>query len=104
MLMTRMWHESEAASVDFVRVSLLVRSHVSVALEDEASKSWLSLEQDLLDTEYRTIRERQMELLEKEDGMMDTDALRTLRYHIERDAVAVVQSQRCVRVLCVADE
>ncbi len=89
-----MWHESEASSADFARVSLLVRSHISFALADEASKSWLSLEQDLLDTEYRTIRERQMELLEKEDGMMETSALRTLRSHIEREAVAVVQNQR----------
>lgn len=91
-----MWQESESRLSDFSRVSLLVRSQIRLSLADEASKSWLHLERDFLETDYRTIRDRQMETLEKEDGMLVKDSVRELRGKLHLEAQEVVNEQRCV--------
>ncbi|WVR08927.1 hypothetical protein IAU60_005986 [Kwoniella sp. DSM 27419] len=90
----RMWQESESRTPDFSKVSSLVRSQIRLSLADEAEKTWLNLEQDFLATEYRTIRDRQMELLEKEDGMMNRPAVRDLRDKLGREAYEVLAEQR----------
>ncbi|WVF65412.1 hypothetical protein IAT40_000139 [Kwoniella sp. CBS 6097] len=90
----RMWYESESRTPDFPRVSFLVRSQIRLSLADEGNKTWLHLEQDFLATEYRTIRDRQMELLEKEDGMMTRPAVRELREKLGKDAYDVLAEQR----------
>ncbi|WWC63902.1 uncharacterized protein I303_106507 [Kwoniella dejecticola CBS 10117] len=90
----RMWHESASQTPDFPKVSFLVRSQIRLSLSDEGNKSWLDLERDFLDTEYRTIRDRQMELLEKEDGMMSRHAVRELRDKLGREGYEVLSEQR----------
>ncbi|ORX39155.1 hypothetical protein BD324DRAFT_618673 [Kockovaella imperatae] len=90
----RMWSESESRLPDFGRLSLLVRSHVYLSLADEVAKTWLNLEQDFLETEYRSIRDRQMELLEKEDGMLTRPTVRALREKVGRAAYDVLADQR----------
>ncbi|KAK8844114.1 hypothetical protein IAR55_006908 [Kwoniella newhampshirensis] len=90
----RMWQESESRIDDFDRVSFLVRSQIRLSLADEGNKTWLHLEQDFLGTDYRTIRDRQMELLEKEDGMMSRPAIRELREKLGREAYDVLSGQR----------
>ena len=91
-----MWQDSESRSTDFDRVSILVRGQVHLSLHDEASKNWLNLEHDLLATDYRTIRDRQMELLEKEDGMLSRPAIRELRGTLGKEAYEVMAEQRYV--------
>ena len=93
-LTSRMWQESEATTADFYRVSHLVRSQLTVSLVDEGNKTWLTLEQELLEGEYRDMRERQMDWIEQEDGVMSSYAVRTLRGTVRDDALEVVREQR----------
>jgi len=89
-----MWQESESRLDDFPKVSLLVRSQIRPALADEASKTWLNLEKDFLETDYRTIRDRQMELLDKEDGMVSRPSIMELRDKLGREAYDLLSEQR----------
>ena len=91
-----MWSESESRLPDFGRLSLLVRSQVQISLADEAGKTWLHLERDFLEAAYRSIRDRQMELLEKEDGMLARPTVRALREKVGREAYDVLAEQRSV--------
>lgn len=93
----RMWAESESRLEDLARVSLLVHSQVRLSLEDEAGKTWLNLEKDLLESEYSVIRDRQMQMLEKEDGMMGRKAVRELREKVGGEAYEVMSEQRWVQ-------
>ncbi|WWC91077.1 uncharacterized protein L201_006018 [Kwoniella dendrophila CBS 6074] len=90
----RMWSESASQIPDFPKVSFLVRSQIRLSLSDEGNKTWLNLEQDFLATEYRTIRDRQMELLEKEDGMMSRSAIVELRDKLGREGYEFLSEQR----------
>ena len=89
-----MWQESEATTADFYRVSHLVRSQLTASLVDEGNKTWLNLEQELLEGEYRDMRERQMDWIEQEDGIMSSHAVRALRETVKDDALEVVRDQR----------
>jgi engulfment/cell motility protein 1 len=92
--MFRMWHESSSTIDDFPRLTFLIRSQIRLSLADEAIKSWLHLERDFLETPYTIIRERQMEMLEKEDGMMTNPGVLELRESLGRDAYEVLKEQR----------
>lgn len=94
-----MWHESESRLSDFSRLSNLVRSQLLFSLSSESQATWLSLEQDLLESDYAAIRERQMEMLEREDGMMVNPGVRELREVVGREAYEVVIDQRQVYLL-----
>lgn len=96
----RMWHESGSKVDDLGRVSFLVRSQIRQSLADEASKTWLHLERDFLETPYATIRERQMETLEKEDGTMNRPAVKLLREKLNVEAQNVMMEQRYVVSTC----
>ena len=89
-----MWQESESRLSDIERVSFLVRSQLHLSLADESGKTWLHLEHDFLETDYREIRDRQMELLEKEDGMLSRPAIRELKDKLGREAYMVMTEQR----------
>ena len=91
-----MWLESSSTVDDFPRLTFLIRSQIRLSLADEAIKSWLHLERDFLETPYSIIRERQMELLEKEDGMMANPGVIELRDKLSRDAYDVLREQRYV--------
>ncbi|KAL7421273.1 hypothetical protein Q5752_004158 [Cryptotrichosporon argae] len=90
----RMWQESESRLEDFDRVSYLVRSQIHLSLTDEMSKTWLDLERDFLDSDYRSIRDRQMQLADKEDGMLERSAIRELKEKVNKEAYDVVSEQR----------
>ena len=89
-----MWHESESRLDDFGRLSFLVRSQIRLSLADEWQKTWLNLEQDFLESDYRTIRDRQLEMLEKEDGMLARSGVRELKERLQREAYEVMAEQR----------
>lgn len=90
----RMWQDSESRLDDFERLSYLVRSQVRVSLADEHTKSWINLEHDFLGAEYRNIRDRQMEMIDKEDGILERPAMAALREKANREAYDVLAEQR----------
>ncbi|ORY33129.1 hypothetical protein BCR39DRAFT_521383 [Naematelia encephala] len=90
----RMWHDSESRLPDFPRVSLLVHSQIRLSLNDEANKTWLNLEHDFQETEYRTIRDRQMELMDREDGMSSKPAIKELRETLSKEVYDMISEQR----------
>lgn len=92
----RMWHESGSKVDDLGRVSFLVRSQIRLSLIDEASKTWLHLEKDFLETPYTVIRERQMEILDREDGTMNRPTVKLLKEKLRKEAEDVMVEQRCV--------
>ena len=82
-----MWNESGSATGDFTRIAALARSQyvhliiftfvsfnmnyrVKVALTRENVRPWHEVEQDLLECEYRAVRDRQMKELEEEDDLL----------------------------------
>jgi engulfment/cell motility protein 1 len=89
-----MWTDSESRLSDFDRVTLLVRTHVRFSLAGEAGKSWLDLERDFLEADYRTIRDRQMELSEREDGLFARSSIKQLKEKMGQEAYDLVTEQR----------
>ena len=89
-----MWTDSESRLSDFDRVTLLVRTHVRFSLAGEADKSWLDLERDFLEADYRTIRDRQMELSEREDGLFARSNIKQLKEKMGQEAYDLVTEQR----------
>lgn len=90
----RMWNESGAAASDFSRVSALVRSQVKEALRNESTRTWYEVERDFLDSEYRTVRDRQMKELEIEDDFSSKASIRNLRGRLYRESYEFVRQQR----------
>lgn len=91
-----MWQESGSSIHDFDKLALLVRTQVAWSLADEGSKTWLDLERDFLEADYQVIRGRQMELMEKEDGMMTRQTVVELRDKLALESYDVVAEQRLV--------
>lgn len=94
----RMWQDSESRLDDFERLSYLVTSQVRLTLANEHTKTWLNLENDFLGTDYRNIRDGQMEMIDKEDGLLERAAVNDLREKVRREAYEVVSDQR---LLCM---
>lgn len=94
----RMWQDSESRLDDFERLSYLVTSQVRLTLAHEHTKTWLNLENDFLGTDYRNIRDGQMEMIDKEDGLLERPAVNDLREKVRREAYEVVSDQR---LLCM---
>ncbi|GMK55300.1 hypothetical protein CspeluHIS016_0203560 [Cutaneotrichosporon spelunceum] len=92
----RMWHDSESRLDDFDRLSYLVASQVRQTLAEEHTKTWLNLERDFLGTNYRDIREGQMEMIEKEDGLLERGAVVALRGKVSKEATEVMSDQRVI--------
>ncbi|EPQ28461.1 uncharacterized protein PFL1_03764 [Pseudozyma flocculosa PF-1] len=90
----RIWNESGAAAGDFSRVSALVRSQVAHSLHDESTKGWYDVERDFLESEYRTVRDRQMKELETEDDFSSRASIRNLRGRLYRESYEFVRQQR----------
>ncbi|CDW96845.1 hypothetical protein, partial [Sporisorium scitamineum] len=92
----RMWNESGAVASDFTRVSALVRSQVNEALgkQEETSSTWLELEDAFLNSEYRTVRDRQMKELEVDEDYNSKASMRNLRGRIYRESYEFVRQQR----------
>lgn len=117
-----MWQESNSCAPDFYRLTQLIRSHLTLTLSPTTSslvatndttirssssqtvsidvplpefpKNWFHLEKDFLTTDYRTIRDRQMDLLEREGGMMRRSAVKGLKEKVEKEVWDLVSEQR----------
>ncbi|RDB23704.1 Engulfment and cell motility protein 1 [Hypsizygus marmoreus] len=90
----RMWTESGAATGDFTRVVALVRSQVKVALRSENVRPWHEVEHDFIETEYRSVRDRQMKELELEDDLLSKIPVRNLRAKLYKESYEFVRQQR----------
>ncbi|OXG40065.1 hypothetical protein C359_03987 [Cryptococcus neoformans Bt120] len=118
----RMWQESNSCTPDFYRLTQLIRSHLTLTLSPttsslvatndttirssssqtvsidellpEFTKNWFHLEKDFLTTDYRTIRDRQMDLMEREGGMMRRSAVKGLKEKVEKEVWDLVSEQR----------
>ncbi|KZT55823.1 hypothetical protein CALCODRAFT_556244 [Calocera cornea HHB12733] len=90
----RMWNESSATLPDFPRVAALVRSQVKVVLKSESTTSWFEVEREMLESEYRKVRERQMEKLELEDDLLNKAPVRRLREDLYNESFNFVRDQR----------
>ncbi|KAI0923725.1 hypothetical protein AcV5_009196 [Taiwanofungus camphoratus] len=96
----RMWNESGASRGDFPRLVALTRSQVKVALRRENIRPWHEVEQDFLECEYRAVRDRQMQELEKEDDIMSKVPIRNLRAKLYKESFEFVRQQR---IHCLLD-
>ncbi|EGN96731.1 hypothetical protein SERLA73DRAFT_75603 [Serpula lacrymans var. lacrymans S7.3] len=90
----RMWNESGSASGDFTRIVALARSQVNVALQRENIRQWHEVEQDLIECEYRAVRDRQMKELEAEDELLSKVPVRNLREKLYKESFEFVRQQR----------
>ena len=92
----RMWNESGAAASDFARVAALVRSqvHEALGMQEETSRTWFDLEDAFLNSEYRTVRDRQMKELEVDENYNSKASMRNLRGRIYRESYEFVRQQR----------
>ncbi|TFK75020.1 hypothetical protein BDN72DRAFT_955358 [Pluteus cervinus] len=90
----RMWSESGAATGDFTRVVALVRSQVKVALRSENVRKWHEVEHDFLESEYKKVRDRQMQELELEDDLLSKIPVRNLRNKLYKESYEFVRQQR----------
>lgn len=90
----RLWHEMEATLDDFPKVSNLVRSQIKFSLRDEATKPLYEFEKDMLDVEYKVIRDRQMKELELGDDLMSKVPVRNLRGRLYKESYEYVKQQR----------
>lgn len=89
-----MWTDSESRLPDFDRVAFLVRYQVRLTLSDEAAKTWLHLERDFLEADYRSIRDKQMETMEREDGLLSRPSVKELKERLSKEAYDVLSEQR----------
>lgn len=100
----RMWTDCGAGSAtagsvssaegDFPRVSAMVRSQVKEALADESNKTWADVETSFLQSEYRSVRQRQMKELQVEDDFASRASIRGLRQRLYRESYEFVRQQR----------
>lgn len=90
----RMWNESGATVDDFSRVVALARSQVKVALREENVRPWHEVEHDFLESEYRSVRDRQMKELENEDDLLSKVPVRNLRAKLYKESYEFVRQQR----------
>ncbi|CAG8723017.1 18589_t:CDS:2, partial [Acaulospora morrowiae] len=98
----RLWNEMEATVDDFPKVSALVRSQLKFALRDEATKQLYEFEKDLLEVEYKVIRDRQLKELELGDDLLSKTPVRNLRERLYTESYEFIKQQR-IRCLLSGD-
>jgi engulfment/cell motility protein 1 len=75
-LFFRMFHDMEATTSDFSKVSALVRSQIRYALKNENVKNLFEFDKVMLDTPYQVIRDRRLKELEWADDLLGREAIR----------------------------
>ncbi|RGB42768.1 ELMO/CED-12 family-domain-containing protein [Rhizophagus diaphanus] len=98
----RLWNEMEATVDDFPKVSALVRSQLKFALRDEATKQLYEFEKDMLEVEYKVIRDRQLKELELGDDLLSKTPVRNLRSRLYTESYEFVKNQR-IKCLLIGD-
>ncbi|CAG8462244.1 25589_t:CDS:10 [Dentiscutata erythropus] len=98
----RLWNDMEATVDDFPKVSALVRSQLKYALRDEATKQLYEFEKDMLEVEYKIIRDRQLKELELGDDLLSKTPVRNLREQLYTESYEFVKQQR-IKCLLLGD-
>jgi engulfment/cell motility protein 1 len=75
-LFFRMFHDMEATTSDFSKVSALVRSQIRFALKNENVKNLFEFDKIMLETPYQVIRDRRLKELEWADDLLGREAIR----------------------------
>ncbi|KAG0145739.1 hypothetical protein CROQUDRAFT_658246 [Cronartium quercuum f. sp. fusiforme G11] len=93
-----MWAASGATTHDFMRVGVLVRSHLSNVLKNLPGSGsriqWAELVRELETVDYVRVRDRQMQELALEDSLLNKPPVKNLRGKLYQDAFEFVKSQR----------
>ncbi|CAG8820356.1 14372_t:CDS:2, partial [Gigaspora margarita] len=98
----RLWNDMEATVDDFPKVSALVRSQLKYALRDEATTQLYEFEKDMLEVEYKIIRDRQLKELELGDDLLSKTPVRNLRGQLYTESYEFVKQQR-IKCLLLGD-
>jgi engulfment/cell motility protein 1 len=72
----RIFHEMEATTFDFSKVSALVRSQLRATLNNAAVKDIQEFDRSMFGVPYQMIRDRRLKELEWADDLLGRDAIR----------------------------
>ncbi|KAI9273624.1 ELMO/CED-12 family-domain-containing protein [Sporodiniella umbellata] len=99
----RIFHDMEATTYDFSKVSALVRSQLRSALNDDAVKDIQEFDRNMFSTPYQVIRDRRLKELEWADDLLGRDAIRegvtylyvsNLRTRLSKQSYEFLKKQR----------
>ncbi|KAI7902057.1 ELMO/CED-12 family-domain-containing protein [Cokeromyces recurvatus] len=91
----RIFHDMEATTFDFSKVSALVRSQLRSTLNDSlTSKNIIEFDRIMFETPYQQIRDRRLKELEWADDLLGRDAISHLRTRLSRQSYEFLKKQR----------
>ncbi|KAI9469935.1 MAG: ELMO/CED-12 family-domain-containing protein [Benjaminiella poitrasii] len=91
----RIFHDMEATTFDFPKVSALVRSQLRSALNSSiSSKDIHEFDRNMLETPYQQIRDRRLKELEWADDLLGRDAISNLRTRLSKQSYEFLKKQR----------
>ncbi|KAG0172834.1 hypothetical protein DFQ28_009796 [Apophysomyces sp. BC1034] len=90
----RIFHDMEATSADFSKVSALVRSQLRSVLKSEGIKDIYEFDRIMLGTPYQVIRDRRLKELEWADDLLGREAIRNLRTRLNKQSYEFIKKQR----------
>ncbi|KAI8874766.1 hypothetical protein K501DRAFT_204031, partial [Backusella circina FSU 941] len=90
----RIFHDMEATTYDFSKVSALVRSQLRSALNNEASKDIGEFDRIMFGTPYQVIRDRRLKELEWADDLLGRDAISNIRTRLSKQSYEFLKKQR----------
>ncbi|ORY93812.1 ELMO/CED-12 family-domain-containing protein [Syncephalastrum racemosum] len=90
----RLFHDMEASTSDFSKVSALVRSQLRATLKSEGVKDIFEFDRVMLGTPYHVIRDRRLKELEWADDLLGREAIRNLRTRLNKQSYEFIKRQR----------
>ncbi|KAI8997175.1 ELMO/CED-12 family-domain-containing protein [Pilobolus umbonatus] len=90
----RIFHDMEATTHDFSKVSALVRSQLRAALNNDSVKDIQEFDRTMFGTPYQVIRDRRLKELEWADDLLGRDAISNLRTRLSKQSYEFLKKQR----------
>ncbi|CAO3699362.1 unnamed protein product [Rhizopus microsporus] len=90
----RIFHDMEASTYDFSKVSALVRSQLRSTLNSDAVKDIQAFDRSMFGTPYQVIRDRRLKELEWADDLLGRDAISNLRSRLSKQSYEFLKKQR----------
>ncbi|KAG1374208.1 hypothetical protein G6F61_009526 [Rhizopus arrhizus] len=90
----RIFHDMEATTYDFSKVSALVRSQLRSTLNNDAVKDIQEFDRNMFGTPYQVIRDRRLKELEWADDLLGRDAISNLRTRLSKQSYEFLKKQR----------
>ncbi|GAA5807621.1 hypothetical protein MFLAVUS_000990 [Mucor flavus] len=88
----RIFHDMEATTFDFSKVSALVRSQLRSAFA--STKDINEFDRNMFNTPYQVIRDRRLKELEWADDLLGRDAISNLRTRLSKQSYEFLKKQR----------